>query len=97
MSTHETIIHDNHVEPGSDRSFGLIVGGILAAIGIYQFFSGSALYLWFAGPGVALVLAGLAVPKLLHRGHVPGVCDIGCAHRAAAAAVRQRPAATQTS
>jgi len=66
MATHETLLHDNHVEPGSDRSFGLIVGGILAAIGAFQYFGGSALYLAFAGPGALLVIFGLVAPKLLH-------------------------------
>ncbi len=66
MATHETIVHDDSIEPGSDRSFGLIVGGILAAIGVYQYISDSALYLWFLIPGTALVLAGLIFPSVLH-------------------------------
>lgn len=66
MTTHETVLRHEVVEPGSDRSFGLIVGGILAAIGVYQFFTGSSLYPYFTGIGGALVAAGLAVPKLLH-------------------------------
>ena len=66
MSTHETIIRDETVEPGSDRSFGLIVGGILGAIGAYQYLTGSEAYVWFAGPGVLLILFGLTVPKVLH-------------------------------
>lgn len=66
MATHETLIRDDHIEPGSDRSFGLVVGGILAAIGGYQFFTGSSLYPWFATPGVILVVLGLVLPKLLH-------------------------------
>lgn len=66
MSTHETVVRDEVIEPGSDRSFGLIVGGILSAIGLYQYFTGSMLYLWFLIPGVLLVLAGLAIPAVLH-------------------------------
>ena len=66
MSTHETVIRNEDIEPGSDRSFGLIVGGILGAIGLYQFFTESALYLWFLCPGVLLVLSGLVWPALLH-------------------------------
>ena len=54
------------VEPGSNRSFGLIVGGILAAIGLYQYFAGNALYPWFGSIGGALVVLGLAVPRVLY-------------------------------
>ena len=66
MSTHETLVRDEAIEPGSDRSFGLIVGGILSAIGLYQFFTGSTLYLWFLGPGVLLAVLGLVLPSILH-------------------------------
>jgi len=66
MSTHETVVREEDIEPGSDRSFGLIVGGILSAIGLYQFFAGSTLYLWFLSPGAMLVLLGLVLPSLLH-------------------------------
>ena len=66
MSTHENIGSDQAIQPGSDRSFGLVVGGILAAIGGYQWFTGSGLYLWLLLPGVALAVIGLAAPGLLH-------------------------------
>ena len=33
MATHETFIEHSAVKPGSDRGFGLTVGGILTAIG----------------------------------------------------------------
>lgn len=66
MSTHETIIRDEAIEPGSDRSFGLIVGGILAAIGAYQYFAGGALFLWFLVPGLLLAATGLIYPSVLH-------------------------------
>ena len=66
MSTHETVRQADVIEPGSDRSFGLIVGGILAAIGVYQYFSGSSLFAWFLLPGAVLVLLGLVRPAVLH-------------------------------
>lgn len=66
MTTHESVVRDEHVEPGSDRSFGLTVGGILTAIGAYQFYAQSSLALWFGVPGVALLIFGLVAPGLLH-------------------------------
>ena len=66
MSTHETIIRDEAVEPGSDRNFGLVVGGILAAIGIYQLVIGSSSYTWFLVPGGILFVLGVIAPRLLH-------------------------------
>lgn len=66
MSTHETIVRHDVVEPGSDRSFGLIVGGILGAIALYQYLSGSSIFVWFAAPAAALLILGAVVPKLLH-------------------------------
>jgi len=66
MSTHETIVRDENIEPGSDRSFGLIVGGILTAIGGYRYFAGLELYLWLMAPGLVLVSLGLFIPKMLH-------------------------------
>ena len=66
MRGHETIVRHDVIEPGSDRSFGLIVGGILAAIGAYQYWSGNSLYPWFAGIGTVLVAGGLILPRALH-------------------------------
>ena len=66
MSTHNTLVRDEAVEPGSDRSFGLIVGGILAAIGAYQWMKGLQIYPWFLGPGLVLVVLGLILPGILH-------------------------------
>lgn len=66
MSTHETVIRDEAIEPGSDRSFGLIVGGVLSAIGIYQFAIGSQSYPWFVTPGILLAGLGMVYPRALH-------------------------------
>ena len=66
MSTHENTNHSEVIVPGSDRSFGLVVGGILTAIGIYQFFAGSGLFVWVLGFGVALMLGGVIAPRILH-------------------------------
>lgn len=70
MSTHEPIIRNETVEPGSDRSFGLIVGGVLLAIGAYQWIVGSMLFPWFTAIGGALAVLGLATPAVLHPANV---------------------------
>lgn len=54
------------IKPGSDRSFGLVVGGILAALGLYLWLSGSDRFLWLLAPGFTLLLVGWIRPQLLH-------------------------------
>ena len=66
MNTHENINPIEGIEPGSDRSFGLIVGGILVAIGTYQYFTDSSIYGWTMAPGMVLVALGAIRPGLLH-------------------------------
>ena len=66
MTAHESTNHSEVIEPGSDRSFGLVVGGILSVIGIYQFFAGSGLSVWILGLGMTLVLVGVIAPRMLH-------------------------------
>ena len=65
MSTHENTNPTEAIEPGSDRSFGFVVGGILSAIGIYQYVMGSTVYGWILAPGAMLVLLGIVVPRIL--------------------------------
>lgn len=54
------------------RQFGLLVGGILAVIGVWPFIArGEALRIWAIGPGALLILAGAVVPQVLapiHKG-----------------------------
>lgn len=66
MSTHETLFREEVIQPGSDRSFGMVVGGILSAIGAYQLIEASGTYLWFLVPGVLLIVLGLLAPRVLH-------------------------------
>lgn len=54
------------IELGSDRAFGLIVGGILTAIGIYQYVFAISLAMWFGAPGITLMFIGLVAPRFLH-------------------------------
>lgn len=66
MSAHETTHASEQIDPGSDRSFGLIVGGILFLIAVYQYFTDVSWFLYLGLPGAALMLAALAIPKILH-------------------------------
>lgn len=66
MATHETVIHKHKVEPGSDRNFGLVVGGVLVAVACYLFWSGSVFAKWVAVPGFALCVLALVAPASLH-------------------------------
>ncbi len=74
MSTHETFTHDEEIEGGTDRGFGLTVGGILFAIalvrvGLGWWGTGLVTLGWFewllGGIGAALFLFGLVVPAAL--------------------------------
>ena len=65
MSTHEDYARDETIEGGSDRGFGLTVGGILLAIALVRL----GLQWWRAGevaPGwVELVLGGVGIVLLV--------------------------------
>jgi hypothetical protein len=45
------------------RNFGLLVGGVFAALGIFFWATGKALYPWFLIPGAILILFGVIVPR----------------------------------
>ncbi len=65
---HEDFGREDEVKVGSDRSFGLTVGGILALIGVVRWVFGDGLG-WltavFLCVGAVLVLAGLIAPRIL--------------------------------
>jgi hypothetical protein len=47
------------------RKFGLVVGGIFAAIGLLLLIRGKAAWPWFATPGLLLVVLGGLIPATL--------------------------------
>lgn len=47
------------------RKFGLLVGGVFAALGILYYLRGKPIFPWFAVPGALLMLFGLFFPKAL--------------------------------
>jgi hypothetical protein len=53
------------------RGFGLVVGGVLAVIGLVLLIKGSGAYVWFIGIGAFLIASGLAVPALLKPLYLP--------------------------
>ena len=68
MSTHEHYLAHSSIKTASDRSFGLTVGGILAAIAVFRWWwvgSLSWLMAIFLVAGIALLAAGLLRPGML--------------------------------
>jgi hypothetical protein len=51
--------------PGDLRKFGLLVGGVLAALGILYLLRHEARYPWFLIPGVVLLAFGVVLPRAL--------------------------------
>jgi hypothetical protein len=68
LSTHEQTVAHSSIKTASDKSFGLTVGGILAAIALVRWWwvgSLSWLMMVFLVVGVALVVAALLQPRAL--------------------------------
>ena len=51
--------------PRDLRKFGLLVGGVLAALGILYLLRHKAHYPWFLIPGVVLMAFGVVLPRVL--------------------------------
>jgi len=49
------------------RKFGLLVGGVLAVLGILFLVRGRAHYPYFLAPGAALIVLGLMLPGILKQ------------------------------
>jgi Saxitoxin biosynthesis operon protein SxtJ len=47
------------------RKFGLLVGGVFAALGILYYLRGKPIFPWFVIPGGLLIFFGLIFPKAL--------------------------------
>ena len=67
MTAHEPPADRLTPEPGSDRAFGIVVGGIFLAIAIYLWWAGVGLYLPLGVGALTLVLLGLIYPASLTR------------------------------
>jgi hypothetical protein len=62
---HEFVAHVHKVETSSDRSFGLIVGGVLIVFAGYSYWRNGHWWLAFGSIGFVLIVLGLLWPSLL--------------------------------
>jgi len=53
------------ISPGSDRQFGVVVGGIFLLISLWPIMSGEGVRLVIAVPAILLIAAGLLIPSRL--------------------------------
>lgn len=53
------------IAPGTERSFGLTVGTVLAIIGVWSFILGKAAAAWIIAAAVLLIGCGLLFPRAL--------------------------------
>src|SRR5258706_7902582 len=65
-SSHEVFSRDEKVAPGSDRSFGLVMAGALAALTSLNAWHSGRLWPWTGGLAALLLAAALLRPALLH-------------------------------
>jgi hypothetical protein len=56
--------------PRDLRKFGLLVGGVLAALGVLYLLRHKARYPWFLIPGVVLLAFGVVLPRALKSVYV---------------------------
>src|SRR2546427_13081356 len=66
MSAHEDFSRTEGMRAGSDRSFGLVVGGFLLIIGLMPLIKGQTPRWWALACGAALWIVGWVRPSLLH-------------------------------
>ena len=52
------------------RKFGLMVGGVFAALGLLFLWRHKGFYPYFLGPGVVLILFGAILPRTLKRVYI---------------------------
>jgi hypothetical protein len=65
-STHEIFSRDDKTVAGSDRSFGLVMAGVLAAISALNWWHAGRLWPWTAVVALLLLAAAWLRPSLLH-------------------------------
>jgi hypothetical protein len=66
MSAFEPQPHEDHAnEAGSNRNFGLLMGGALVVIGLWPLWHHHDIRWWAVAPGLAFGLVALALPSVL--------------------------------
>ena len=63
--THESFTRAECHEVGSDRSFGLLVAGVLVVLALWPLAHGAPLRLWLIPPAAAFLAAALIRPAVL--------------------------------
>ncbi len=66
---HENLAHhDRHgAEIGSERSFGIVFGGVFLVLGLYPLLRGASPALWLLGLSAAMFVVAFAAPGLLRH------------------------------
>ena len=62
---HETLSHSVEIKAGSERSFGLVVGGTLVVIGVAPLRHGGDARLWAIAVGCVFGLTAMIAPRAL--------------------------------
>lgn len=70
MSTHEDLHRHLEVQPGSDRSFGLVIACACLVLGLIPLRHAQPPRLWVLALGGAFLLAALLRPSLLHTPNI---------------------------
>ena len=65
-STHESFIREEVAEPGSDRTFGLVIAGALVVLGLFNGWHHGRLWPWMLIGAVPLLGAAWLRPETLH-------------------------------
>jgi hypothetical protein len=66
QSTHESFVREEAANPGSDRTFGLVMAGALAVLALLNGWHHGRLWPWEAAIAALFLLAALLRPALLH-------------------------------
>ncbi len=66
QSTHETFSRDEKIVAGSDRSFGLVMAGALAAVSALNAWHAGRLWPWTGALAALFLVAALLRPALLN-------------------------------
>jgi saxitoxin biosynthesis operon SxtJ-like protein len=65
QSTHESFTRDEAAQPGSDRTFGLVMAGVLALVSLLNGWHSGRVWPWSLAVAVLFLIAALARPSSL--------------------------------
>jgi len=66
QSTHESFAREEAAQPGSDRTFGLVMAGALALVSLLNGWHLGRVWPWTLAASVLLLIAALSWPSSLH-------------------------------